>query len=468
MSVGQNIASYLDGPFAPVKTEDTFTDLKIVGELPRDLHGIYVQNSPNPRFQPEGRYHWFDGDGMVHGIHLADGRATYRNRYIRTRDFQSEGDSGRALWGGLMDKIGETPRGPDKDTANTDLEWHAGKLLALWWLGGDPMVLSAPGLETLGVASFASGMTGGVAAHPKVDRRTGEMMFFDYSPYEAPFLSYGVVSAEGELVHRQPIEVPGPRLFHDIAITANFTILMDLPMLWRRESLAHGRRSVDFDPELPSRFGLIPRHGGDVRWFEAPSCYVYHTINAWEEGDEVVLWGCRIDNPIPKVPHSQEPEIPRLYFLRMAPYLWEWRMNVKTGQITERQVDDVRTEFPRIHDGMLGQKTRYAYSARLAKRPQLLFDGVIKYDLTDGSSQTLVWPEDHVASEAVFVPREGATEEDDGYLVAYLQNLRDATTSLVVANAKDPDADPICRVELPRRIPIGFHACWVPGSEESK
>ena len=471
MTVGLNIKSYLEGPYAPVATEQTHVGLTVIGELPADLSGVFLQNSSNPKHAPSGRYHWFDGDGMVHAIQLQGGRATYRNRYVRTRAFEREAEAGGPQWGGLMDGVPDQPPlgQRDKDTGNTDLEWHAGRLLALWWLGGEPYEIGLPDLETRGVATFAQGLPCGVASHTKVDRITGELMFFDYSPYEAPFLHYGVVGADGALSHVSPIDVPGPRLFHDIAITENYTVLLDFPMLWRQDQLARGKRRVWFDDQLPSRIGIVPRHGGNdqVRWFESPPCYAYHTVNAWEEGSEVVITACRIENPLPRVPHEQEPEIPRLYFLRMAPYLHRWRIDLESGAVREEQLCDRLTEFPRIDDRRLGRRNRWTYNMGLAAEPTLLFDAVTKYDLDDGGSVRHAFGAGRFSSEVTFAPRDGGIEEDDGYLVSIVNDIGEGRSEAVVLDARALEAGPVARVQIPSRVPIGFHACWVPGHDLS-
>ncbi|MDP6945418.1 MAG: carotenoid oxygenase family protein, partial [Myxococcota bacterium] len=302
MFVTQTGNPYLEGLFAPVVEESTARDLVVRGALPPELAGMYVQNAPNPRYEPVGAYHWFDGDGMVHGVELREGKATYRNRYVRTRAFEAEAREGRALHAGIMMPFDPGhPESADKDTANTDLVWHGGKLLALWWLGGQPYVLSVPELRTEGGLDFGGTLECGVASHPKIDPVTGEMMFFDYSLYEAPHLRYGVVSGKGQVTHHTVIDLPGPRLLHDIAITEHFTVFLDFPMTWRQDKLNEGKRRVRFDSDTPSRFGILPRHatGDAVRWFEVPSCYAYHTINAWEQRNAagevvVVLTACRI------------------------------------------------------------------------------------------------------------------------------------------------------------------------------
>ena len=449
-----NATSFLDGPYAPVDDERVDA-CDVVGEIPRELAGVFVQNSANPKHAPRGAYHWFDGDGMVHGVELREGRATYRNRWIRTKGLARDDEAGRALTDGILMPI----TGPDKDTANTDLVFHDGKLMALWWLGGQPYTLDVPSLETRGPEDFGGTLSCGIAAHPKVDPVTDELIFFDYDPYKRPHMRYGV-AAQGKVDHIVDVELPGPSLLHDIAITEHFTVLLDFPMRWDVDKLAQGRRRVTFDDDEPARIGLIERRGSQVRWFEAKPCYSYHTVNAWEEGDEVVLIGCRIDNPMPRVPHEAEPEVPRLTFLRLHPFLYEWRLNRVTGQVKERALDDVPTEFPRMNDAVLGRKSRYAWHPRIARAKSLLFDGLIKYDLDGGAPKALDHGPDHIGGEAVFVPRPGATDEDDGWLTVFVTDLRENRTELRVIQAADMEV--VARVQMARRVPFGFHAHWAP------
>ena len=462
-----NLNSYLEGPFAPVNDERTDTDLRVDGAIPLELQGLYLQNNPNPKHEPLGAYHWFDGDGMVHGVQLGDGKATYRNRWIRTEGLAADDAAGRSRVPGILMPFDPSDPAPDKNTANTDLVWWNGKLLALWWLGGAPYRLSIPELDTVGADDFDGSLTCGVAAHPKVDPVTGELIFFDYDVYRSPHLTVAVANAEGQVTHTEPITVSGPSLFHDIAISANHTILMDFPMTWRQDALSAGKRRVAFDPEVPARFGILPRYGtdADVRWFEAPACYCYHTTNAWEEerpdGTVIHLVACRIDNPLPRVPHDQEPTIPRLYFLRMDPYVTHWTFHLGTGAVTEERLDDVRTEFQRTNDDLLGRYSRYAYHPRIGKEATLLFDACMKYDL-EGATQTHVYGDGCVGGETVFVPRPNATAQDDGWVLMYVTDRRETQSELRILDARDVSAGPVARVHLPRRVPVGFHAHWAP------
>ena len=309
MSKMINLRSYLDGVYAPVEDEFTATDLPIIGELPKNLSGMFVQNNPNPQFEPTGAYHWFDGDGMVHGVHIENGRATYRNRYVQTAGFQHEGTLGHEVYPGLLNPIQSgLPEGPDKNTANTDLIWHGGQLLALWWLGGVPYALTVPELETRGIEDFQGALPCGVAAHSKVDPRTGELVFFDYSPYSAPFLQFGLVSPQRELTHHTTIDIPQPSFFHDIAFTKP---PLDYPCAGYR-ALEHGRRRITLMTNSRSHRDTARRAAGD-RFVGSRPTLPCITVNAWEELNgrrRVVLTGCRIKA---NRPLTQEPDT-GLYF----------------------------------------------------------------------------------------------------------------------------------------------------------
>lgn len=459
---------YLEGNYAPVRHEIEALGLEVGGELPRDLAGMFVRNSSNPRLEPKGRYHWFDGDGMLHGVQFEDGRASYRNRWVRTKGFLAEQEAGEPLWTGVTERPDFTnPRGPLKDSANTDIVFHAGRLLALWWLGGEPYVVKLPELETCGIETFG-GKIKTVSAHPKVDPVSGEMMFFDYKPFP-PYLTYGVVSAGGELVHHTEIELPGPRLQHDMAITERYAIFLDMSMMWDPELLAQGRTRVGFFRDKPTRFGVLPRRapGSEIRWFEASACYIYHTINAWEDGDTIVVVGCRIDDPLAFDTSGGQAraEVPAIGFLRLEPTLYRWTLDLRSGLVREEKLDDVLTEFPRMDNRLLGRRSRFSYNPRIATAPTLLFDGVIKYDTDSGRSWTHAYPKGWYGGETVFAPRVGSTREDDGYLVTFVVEEATGVSEVHVIDAADVTAGPRARVRIPQRVPTGYHCWWVPAEQ---
>lgn len=450
---------FLDGNFAPVHQETSTNSLQVIGELPPDLSGIFLRNGPNPQWTPIGQYHWFDGDGMLHGVRISDGKAAYRNRYVRTKGWKIENEARKSLWTGLVEPPPkDKPHKQSKNTANTALVWHAGQLLALWE-GGAPHAIKVPELNTIGEYTYNGKLVSAMTAHPKVDPVTGEMMFFGYSS-APPYLQYSVVSSQGELLQTEPIDIPAAVMMHDFAITEDYTIFMDLPLTFNMERQKRGEPVMKFERDKPSRFGIVPRYGNNsnIRWFESPACYIFHTLNAYEEGDEVVLIACRMNstNILGSQDSQPDPEadIPRLY---------RWRFNLSTGKVSEEMLDDVPCEFPRVNENWLGQKTRYGYTGKLAKG-QPVFDSIIKYDFNTGQSQTHEFGKGRYGGEPVFVPHPHAKAEDEGWLMTFVHDTAEDTSELVVVNAQDMTGEPIARVIIPQRVPYGFHGAWV--SEE--
>lgn len=451
---------FLEGNFAPIREEVVADDLTVIGELPPDLSGMFVRNGPNPQFPPLGNYHWFDGDGMLHGVRVKDGKASYRNRYVRTRGFLKEREAGKAIWTGLMEPPRmDNPEGPFKNAANTALIWHAGQFLALWE-GGEPHAIRLPELETAGPHTFNGKLTSAFTAHPKIDPVTGEMLFFGYSLGPDPHLDYSIATPAGELSRTVRIELPVGSMHHDFAVTENYTIFMDLPLKFYPEKMQRGEPAWNFESELPAKFGILPRHGdnNDIRWFDCPSCFIFHTLNAYEEGDEIVLTACRMKSTTVlsmQQTDDRDAEIPRLH---------QWRFNLKTGEAQEEQIDDRASDFPRINEGRMGRKNRYGYTAKMAPEPVPLFDGLIKYDRDRGTSEVHEFGPERFGGEAVFVPRPEGTAEDDGWLVTFVHNRESNQSEFVVIDARNVADGAIARVIMPHRVPYGFHGTWV--SEE--
>ncbi len=462
MSLHVEVAAnpYLEGPFAPVDEERTVALTLLEGTLPDDLNGVYVRNGPNPQHHPIGRYHWFDGDGMVHSIQIADGQATYRNRWVRTDGFVQERDSGHAIWQGILEPFAEDG---EKDTANTDVIYHRDKLLALWYRAGAPYALDPVTLDDLGREDFGGTLRSEMSAHAKVDEVTGELLFFDYG-ITKPYMRYGVIGADGLLKHFTGIDMPGPRLPHDMAITERYSVLMDLPLYAEPEAAKAGRHKLFFDRELPARFAVIPRYGTEVRWFEAAPCYIYHVVNAWEEGDEIVMDVCRVKQPRP-VRREDGPLAALLTYLRLDAHIHRYRFDLRSGQTREQTMDDDNTEFPSIRQDLAGRPTNTAYTMHISPEKTLLFDGLQKYDVAAGTAETYWFGDGRWGSEAPFAPRPGSTAEDDGYLVSYVYDERDATSELHVLDAAAVSAGPVCRLGLPFRVPLGFHATWIPAEK---
>ena len=452
---------YLDGNFAPVRQEITAQTLQVIGELPPDLSGMFLRNGPNPQYSPLGQYHWFDGDGMLHGVRIHNGRAEYRNRYVRTKGWQIEHEAGKAIWSGLLEPPQmDNPYAPTKNTANTALVWHAGTMLATWE-GGAPYAIALPTLDPVGEYTYNGKLASSFTAHPKIDPMTGEMMFFGYS-FAPPYLQYGVVSSKGELLRTVPIELPMAVMMHDFAITENYTIFMDLPLTFSPSRMQKGKPPLMFESNRPSRFGIVTRHGdnSNIRWFETPACYVFHTLNAYEEGEEVVLIACRMNSTnvlmSEDTASAKDDSTPRLH---------QWRFNLNTGTVKETKIDSVASDFPRINENFLGRANRYGYTGRMAGSSMPLFDGIVKYDLNTNKSQTHEFGAGRYGGEAVFAPHPDGKDEDDGWLITFVYDREAETSELVIINAKDITFEPAARVLIPQRVPYGFHGAWISSAQ---
>lgn len=462
---------FLAGDFAPVREESTIDNLEVVGKLPKELNGFFVRNGPNPQFQPRNRYHLFEGDGMLHGVRLEEGKASYRSRYVRTAAWKKEHDAGKVLFPSVLDPadwnqllqslVAGEPPVPNR--ANTALIWHHGKLLALWE-GGRPHEIQLPELDTIGQYSFAGQLSHNFTAHPKIDPSTGELIFFGYQPV-APFLQHSVADREGKILHTTTVPLPKPVMVHDAAITTRYTIFLDTPALFDFTGAAQGQPFLKWVPDNGTRIGVLPRFaaGDRIKWFEVETCFVFHVFNAYEQGDEVVLHACRY----PKYPaiadfsgRSTTKNVSLLLEDATA-VAFTWRFNMNSGKVAEAALDDLGTEFPQVDQSRTGRPTRYGYCTGHTNIESLMF---YKYDFQTGQRAAHNLGKGRVAGEGLFVRRENAQNEDDGYFVALSFDRANERSELVVIPTDDFSNEPIARVIIPRRIPFGFHAVWIPAA----
>jgi len=468
---------YLQGAWEPVDTEYTATNgaLQVIGEVPRDLNGVYLRNGHNQIHAPIGRFHPFDGDGMIHGMRFRDGKVTYRNRWVRTIGFLAEQAAGKSLWPGIIEpkraeRRGWGSIGAMKDNAGTDIVVHNGRAYVAMSQCSEPYIMDPLTLETIGIDSEIAKVVKerGICSHFKVDELTGHMMFFNYGE-KPPYMNYGVMDASGKVVHYQPIDLPGARWPHDLGMTENYSVLHDLPMFFEPEALKRGSHRLKFHHNVPARFGIIPRFGTnrDVLWFEGEPCYILHLANTYEDGDEIVMDGCIQRNPIPEIahlPHEGYERMKRLLDLHaQETVMHQWRFNLKTGQTRERDLDDQVTEFPMVHGKRSGRQYRYSYNA-LSVSGFWLLNGLKRFDMKTGKMQEWHAPAGVTVSEAPFAARDNAKDEDDGYLVTFCNNLETRKSECAIFDARDITKGPIGRVILPHNIPTGAHAFWAPES----
>ncbi|KAJ8748707.1 hypothetical protein K2173_011255 [Erythroxylum novogranatense] len=484
---------YLSGNFAPVREETPpVKDLLVKGFLPECLNGEFVRVGPNPKFSPVAGYHWFDGDGMIHGLRIKDGKATYVSRYVKTSRLKQEEFFGGAkfmkigdlkgLFGLLMvnmqilrAKLKILDMSYGNGTGNTALTYHRGKLLALQE-ADKPYVIKIMedgDLQTIGMLDYDKRLKHSFTAHPKVDPFTGEMFTFGYA-HEPPYITYRVISKDGFMHDPVPITISDPIMMHDFAITENYAIFMDLPMYFRPKEMVKEKKMIfTFDATKKARFGVLPRYAKDdslIRWFELPNCFIFHNANAWEEEDEVVLITCRLQDPDLDMVNG----IVKEKLENFSNELYEMKFNMKTGIASQKKLSASAVDFPRVNENYTGRKQRYVYGTTLDSIAKVT--GIIKFDLhaEPESGKTKLEVGGNVkgiydlgpgrfGSEAIFVPRDSGThsEEDDGYLIFFVHDENTGKSSVNVIDAKTMSPDPVAVVELPHRVPYGFHAFFV-------
>lgn len=452
---------FLQGNFAPWRLEGTADDLEVIGAIPRSLNGTFYRNGPNPAYEPRGRYHWFDGDGMIHAITLRDGRASYRNRWVASDGLKEERAAGEALYPGLLD-ISPTEQPRFKVTANTNIVWHAGKLLALVE-AALPTEVQPGTLETIGLYDFGGKLMGAMTAHPKMDPETGEMLFFGYSPFP-PYLQYHVADRSGALVRSEVIDVAWPSMIHDFAITAEYVVFILCPLVFSFENAQKTGKLFSWEPERGTRIGIMPRSGGnaDVRWYETDASYVFHPMNAYAEDGAVILDVSRYNAlRFMNAEAARNPAIGD----ENAARLHRWRIDLKPGgSVTSTPLDDVSGEFPRVDERRVGRKHRFGYLAAAGPeessgRP--VWTTIKKYDLERGTSVQRRFGSANGVGEPLFVPRHPGAEEDDGYVLALVYNQARNSSDFFILDARDITGEPIAEVRIPNRIPYGFHGNWV-------
>ena len=439
---------HLRGNFAPVFDEVTLTDLEVIGAIPPSLQGMYVRNGANPRSGTSP--HWFFGDGMLHGLQLDDGQAKwFRNRYVRT-----------PKWAGddipMMDENFVMDR--TASAANTHVIHHAGRILCLEE-GHFPYEVDRQ-LETIGAHTFDGKLKTAMTAHPKVCPETGEMMFFGYGQL-APYLTYHRASASGELLQSTEIDVKGPTMMHDFVTTRNYSIFMDLPVIFDLDLAMSGSMPFRWEDTYGARVGVMPRAGtnADVQWFDVDPCYVFHPMNAHEVDGSVVIDVGRFRS-MWRQDSTDFDEFANLH---------RWELNLSTGGVRERQLDDRPAEFARVADDRVGLPNRYGYmtATRPADGSGLIATQLLKYDMADGGScEVHECGAGRRPGEAVFVPdtdRRAGGQEDAGWVMTYVHDDATNTSDLVILDATNFTAAPVATVKLPRRIPFGFHGSWVPG-----
>lgn len=441
LEVDPNRPWWLQNNFDPVFDQLDVADLAVRGSIPSRLDGIYVRNGSNA--QNADNQHWFVGDGMLHGVRLRNGRAEwYRNRYIRTPLYEQ----------GLTLLQAGVPAGGNNQS-NVSPIYHGGRLLTSGEVGF-PYEIDPDDLSTVGVHDFGGGLNTSFTAHSKIDPATGYLHFFGYW-FGPPFLTYHVADQTGTLIHSEEVEVRLSSMIHSFAITERDVVFWECPVLFDPSGFAvHGFPFL-WHEDYGARIGIMPLGGpaSAIRWVEIEPAYVFHELNAFRDGDEVVIDVCRYERMMDGERFGTFP-----------PILHRWRVNTAGPSLSFRDEvieDSQRYEFPMRDPRVVGRPHRHGWFVEVPDHPDTIDPrGIAHLDYRRG-----VWrrwnpgPNRH-CGEALFVP--AGTSEGDGWLLTLVYDHGRDESDLAVLEALDIESGPVAQIRMPRRVPYGFHGAWIP------
>ncbi|TDJ24915.1 MAG: carotenoid oxygenase family protein [Gammaproteobacteria bacterium] len=443
-------------------------DLVIEGEVPKDLFGTFYRNGPNPQFAPRGDYHWFGGDGMIHGFYIENGRVGYRNRWARTIKWNTEHEAGESLFAAFnpMDSD-ESVQGLETDgLANTNVIWHGGKLFALEEAHA-PFELDPQTLESKGTWDFGGKLVGPMTAHPKIDPETGEMLLFGYNANGmiSEHMSFHVVDKDGNLTRSETFKAPYAAMVHDFMVTREHVIFPIMPLTGSMERAMTGAPVYAWEPEKGVHIGIMPRNGTveDMRWFRGDPSFVFHPMNAHTNGDVITCDVCEFEEAplFPKpdgTPGDPDKAVPRLT-------RWTFDLAQNSDEYRCERLDDLPCEFPRLDERYAGLDYRHGYLAcgelgggvggfsSIGHRDHKTG----KFDIYDAGPQC-------ATSEPIFVPKSTSAEEGEGYLLSSVYDAERKASHLQILDAQNVSAGPIAKAYLDHRLPLGFHGNWRPGA----
>jgi carotenoid cleavage dioxygenase len=462
---------FLNFPWGPIQMESDVHDLVVEGEIPADLTGTLYRNGPNQRFRPRGDYHLFAGDGMVHAFHIRDGKVDYRNRWVRTAKWKIEDKEGRAVVN-AMNPFDCEPEYSDfvlvdkEGLANTALVWHAGRLLTMEE-GHPPYEIDPQSLDSIGTWTFRGKLHTAMTAHPKVDPKTGELLFFAYmatGPFSSDVMVHKV-SPDGILTESILLPTPYSSMVHDFVITENYIVIPVMPITGSLERAMEGGPPFAWEPEKGMHIGVLPRHGGtaeDVRWLEMDVAFAFHFMNAFDKDGVISVDACQMEHaPLFPTPDGgstgkTEPKLTR----------WTIDMNAAEPRVEFECIDEFESEFPQCDPRFVGQSYRHGWYTSP--------DGTLKSGMevndnffnTFGHYDHETRAEDRyscgqsMVSEALFVPKSESAAEGEGYLLAVVTSMETRLSSLYIFDALDLASGPLAKAHLSHRVPPGFHGTW--------
>lgn len=471
----------------PWPMEGQVRDCTVVqGEIPAGLAGTLYRIGPNPRYRSlSGTYNGWMGDGMMHALSLVDGKAHYRNRWVRTPKFQAEERAGRAVFDYIlpqkfqllatgMEVTRDNPesRGVASGSCNTSLTFHDGKLIA-WGEGqSTPTLIDPITLETIGPPDWTKqlgdcmadkvdeyGFGGG---HPRVCPETGEALFYTID-VKQPYLVFHIVDVHTGALRSIPLDSPYPSYIHDFMITRDHAIAIVSPITMSQERVLRGGGLFKWEPELGTHLVVVPRDpgGGAPVWIAVDrNCYCLHPQNAYAEGDRIVLDGPQF----PIVPVPCDGLDPWKQFKDLKSFMERWEIDLAKKTLKRTQTDDRNVELPQSDRRFQGLPYRYGYNLWTAgDLNDYSFNAVLRYDMQTGATDIHHFRDADTACEPLFAERSPDAPEGDGYLLTFVYRPDEDRSDFVILDAGDLKSGPVATIALPHRVPFSAHGWWAAG-----
>ncbi|MNU59578.1 Carotenoid cleavage oxygenase [compost metagenome] len=449
---------HLSANFLPVQREADVRDLRVIaGRIPADLRGVYMRNGPNPEFKPIAYTYPLDGDGMIHAVYIEDGKARYRNRYVKTQSLTVERRAGRAVFGSFAHPVpvdpaaflpGEVPS-PVKNGAFVNIIFHGGRFIALNEATTSYEVNEE--LATLGQWTAGGAEPLRLGAHNRRHPRTGDLYALEYS-WRTPTVKFHRIDASGVLVSTRSVELPMPTMIHDFILTEHYVVLIAGPAVFDVQAAKAGKSMLQWRPDLGMRIALLPLDGGAPVWIEGEPFFVFHFANGFERGQQIVVDYVHHD----KFALADGP-VPTFKRMTIDPARRSFEVAGFSNEITE---------FPRINHLREALPTRFVYmptltsSLKEVQPPSAVFNALLKLD-TETGQYTRHDLGNQIVGEAAFVPRPGGQAEDDGYLAAFAYDPELRSSSLLLLDARRIEEAPVAVIEMPQRVPQGLHGNWI-------
>ncbi|KAK0648093.1 putative lignostilbene dioxygenase [Cercophora newfieldiana] len=477
------------GFMKPSGVEGDVFNLEIQGKIPDDIDGTFYRVMPDPQFPPFiDNDPWFNGDGNISAFRLKNGRASFKQRYVRTEKFTREREAQRALLGKYRNKYTDTVEFKIRTTANTNVVHFNGKLLALKE-DAPPYALDPTTLETLGLYDFDGQLPSlTFTAHPKFDPATGEMICFGYEAKGdgTPDICYYRIAADGTFLETVWLVSPVVAMIHDFAVTENYVVFPIIPQVCDIDRLKAGGEHWQWSPETPFYVGVMPRVGAtadSVKWFRHPNSFPGHVANAYEDAagniimdsglskSNVFFWWPDANGNAPR-PETIHSELTRIVLDPRSDQL----------DITPEQVSVLQgpnSEFYRIDDRFAFKSHRHVFFDAMdpslgtdfpSIAPKLgggypLYNSLAHFDAETGKTEVYFPGRTHMVQEPVFIPRKGSVEEGDGYLLALVNNYDTMGSELHLLDTRNFAGEALAKVVLPVRLRHGLHGNWVDAVE---